>query len=124
VRDAFLRYGRIYKEFIRPLLPTCRMYHHAPVCSRGGVTSCGWFAVEFAAPDRSKGWSVIVRIGEVQSDVFQLVPRGLDPAVRYRVTFDSADSSVVADGLRLAREGIAIRLEATLSSELLLFEAA
>ena len=122
VRDAFLRYARIYKEFIRPLLPTCRMHHHAPVSSRGGVESSGWFAVEFASPDRSRGWATIIRTGATDSDTFGFVPRGLDPAKTYRVTFDSMDSGVTMSDLELMRDGVPLRLEAIMSSELLLFE--
>ena len=55
-RERFLHYTRIYREFVRPLLPTCKVYHHQPVDSRHGVTDGGWFVMEYAAPDRSKGW--------------------------------------------------------------------
>ena len=123
VREAFLRYARVYKEVIRPLLPACRMYHHAPVSARGGVTSSGWFAMEFTSPDRSRGWATIVRTGASESDTYLFVPRGLDPAKTYRLTFDSMNATATADGLRLVRDGLSIRLEAILSSELLLFEA-
>ena len=45
VRDRFIHYANLYKGFIRPLLATCKMYHHAPISSRSGVTSGGWFAM-------------------------------------------------------------------------------
>jgi len=123
VREAFLRYAGLYKQVVRPLLSDCRMFHHAPVSARGGVTSSGWFAVEFASPDRSRGWATVVRTGDSESDTFLLLPRGLDPGRTYRVTFDSIDVTAEVAGLQLAREGLRIRLEAMLSSELLLFEA-
>ncbi|MDP6060300.1 MAG: GH36 C-terminal domain-containing protein, partial [Pirellulaceae bacterium] len=122
-RERFGHYARIYKKFIRPLLPTCRMYHHAPVTSRGGVGASGWFAVEFAAPDRSQGWATIVRIGPSDRDTYRLVPRGLHRDRTYQVTFDSTGEQATIDGLRLAQEGLDIRLEAAMSSELLLFDA-
>ncbi len=122
-RAAFARYGRICREFIRPLLPTCRMYHHAPVSAHGGVTSGGWFAVEFASPDRTRGWATVIRIGADPSDTFHLIPRGLDCSRTYRVTFDSADATATVDGLSLMRDGLRIRLESAVMSELLLFEA-
>ncbi|MGC8863313.1 MAG: hypothetical protein ACP5R5_11130, partial [Armatimonadota bacterium] len=121
-RSRYLRYATIYKTFIRPLLATCRMYHHAPVHGRGGVTSSEWFAVEFASPDRAKGWAVIVRLGIGDSDTLVFRARGLDPARRYAVTFDSLDATPELDGLQLMRDGLPIRLESVLSSELLLFE--
>jgi len=40
----------------------------------------------------------------------------------YRVTFDSLNATVSIDGLRLTTEGLPIRLETVLASELLLLE--
>ena len=122
-QERFRHYVKIYKEFIRPLLPTCKMYHHAPVSSRGGVESSSWFAMEYASPDSIKGWTTIVRIGESESDSFLFMPRGLDPGRTYKVTFDSIGKTATIDGWRLMCEGLSIRLEAVMSSELLLFEA-
>ncbi len=122
-RDRYAHYVSIYKQLIRPILPTCRMYHHAPVTSRGGVTSNGWFAMEYTAPDRSKGWATIVRIGPTDSDTYIFKPRGLDRGKTYRVTFDSTGETVSQDGMELIRDGLPIRLESVMSSELLLFEA-
>ena len=85
-RDRFRHYARIYKEFIRPNMRDCRMYHHAPVSDLGGVESGGWFAVEFASADRGKAWTTIVRIGETESPVYQFRPRGLQLDRDYKVT--------------------------------------
>jgi alpha-galactosidase len=147
-RERFGHYASIYKQFVRPLLPSCRMYHHQPVNSRGGVESSPWFAVEYSSPDRKRGWATIVRMRngpggifvpkygndvindkdassfpERQDDTYILKPRGLDPASTYRVTFDSINTTVEADGLCLLREGLPVRLENAGMSELLLFEA-
>jgi alpha-galactosidase len=121
-RDRYAHYVNLYKTFIRPILPVCRMYHHSPVSSKGGVTSSGWFAMEYAAPDRKKGWATIVRIGTTDSDTYVLRPRGLDRGRTYRVTFDSTGETVTRDGLDWVREGIPVRLESVMSSDLLLFE--
>ena len=122
-REMFLHYGKIFKEFIRPLLPTCKVYHHEPINSRGDVLSSGWFVMEYASPDRKKGWAVLVRTGAVESDIYNLRLRGLDPAKNYRVTFDSLGSTAKMEGSRLTVDGLPIRLEDAGSSELLLFEA-
>ncbi|OHB76729.1 MAG: hypothetical protein A2W31_03750 [Planctomycetes bacterium RBG_16_64_10] len=121
-RARFLHYGRLYKEFIRPLLPTCKVYHHEPIHSRGGVTSSGWFVMEYAAPDRAKGWAVLIRTGPTDTDTYLFRPRGLDPGKTYQVRFDSLDSTAPSQGLHLLREGLPIRLESTGSSELILFD--
>ncbi len=122
-KERYRRYTAIYKTFIRPLLATCKVYHHAPVSDRGGVNSGGWFAMEYAAPDRTKGWATIVRTGTSGSDVFTLRSRGLDPTKTYTVTLDSLDTTVDVEGLRLIQEGLPVRLASVLSSELLLFTA-
>jgi alpha-galactosidase len=122
IRQEYLHYAEIYKTFIRPLLPTCKVYHHAPVSSTGGVESSPWFALEFASPDRTQGWATIVRLHSGGPDSYVLKLRGVDPGRRYRVTFDSKGSTATIDGVHL-QEGLPIRLESELSSELLLFAA-
>jgi hypothetical protein len=79
--------------------------------------------MEYAAPDRSKGWATLIRIGKSGTPEYLFKPRGLDPGKSYRVTFDSLDSKTTVSGLELIRQGIPIRLETLGSSELLLFEA-
>lgn len=123
-RALFGRYAEVYKRFMKPLLPTCRMFHHAPADLSGGVDSSGWFAAEFAAPDGRKGWTLIANIGESENDTYLFHPRGLLPNKTYRITFDSLDSSAVIPGYELMRDGIPVRLENLGSSELLLFEEA
>jgi len=123
VRERWLHYTNLYKQFIRPLWPTCKVYHHEPVNAHGGSASSPWFAMEFAAPDRSKGWATIVRIGKTESDTYLFKPRSLDRGKQYQVTFDSTGETVMLGGWELVRDGLPIRLETVMSSELLLFEA-
>jgi alpha-galactosidase len=130
VRSAFRRHVRTYSEFIRPLLATCRMYHHAPASAHTGVGSGTWFAAEFASPDRTRGWATVVRLlptavdtTDPVGDTYVLKPRGLDPGCDYRVTFDSLNTTAVINGLHLMQDGLSLRLESALESELLLFEA-
>ena len=48
--------------------------------------------------------------------------RGLDAAKRYRVTWDTSGQTCELDGAVLAQQGITVRLEGALTSELLRFE--
>jgi len=121
--ERFQRYGEVYKDFIRPVLPECRMYPHAPVSAKGGVESSHWFAVEFAAPSRARGWATIVRIGEGDAESFVFRPRGLHLGKEYRVTVDSTGDTFEVAGAKLAQDGWPVRLEAIGMSELLLLEA-
>ena len=123
IREKFLHYSNIYKRFIRPLLPTCKVYHHAPVNATGGVESGGWFAMEFGAPSFKKGWGTIIRLSKNGPDTYLFRPKGLDEGERYSVTFDNSGKKETFSGSALMRDGIPIHLEADPCSELLLFEA-
>lgn len=147
-RARFQHYVALYKDFVRPMMASARVYHHEPVNAHRGVEDSPWFAMEFASPDRERAYATIVRMrngpgdryvarfpheaseehpprepGIWQSDHYTFIPRGLDPARQYRVTWDSLGSSGVVDGLRLTQEGLTLRLENVGMSELLLFEA-
>lgn len=119
----YRHYTELYKSFIRPLLPSCRVYHHAPVSSNGGVESSDWFALEYAAPDRTKGWAVVIRLKAGDEPTYRFQPRGLAPGQTYRVTWDNLDATAKVKGLSLMRDGIPLRLEAVGTSELLTFES-
>lgn len=123
VKEKFLHYSNIYKTFIRPLLPTCKVYHHAPINATAGTESRGWFAMEFTAPSQKKGWATIIRLVKNTPDTYLFKPKGLDGRVRYSVTFDNSGKKETFSGSALMRDGLPIRLEADPCSELLLFEA-
>jgi alpha-galactosidase len=147
-KARFLHYGKIYKDFIRPLLPTCKVFHHEPINCRQGVEESPWFVMEYAAPDRSKAWAVASRMSngpgddyhfkysseqtvgnemaEIKFDsssTYRFTPLGIDAARNYKVTFDSLDTTVTINGMQLLQTGIPLHLENAGMSELLLFEA-
>ncbi len=121
IADEYRYYANLYKNFIRPIMPTCKVFHHAPVNADDGVEQIPWFAMEFDS-DRSKGWATFVKLYPGK-DNYQFVPKGLDPSKTYKVTFDRLKALVTLSGLDLMRKGLPIRLESTEDSELLLFEA-
>jgi len=121
-RDKFLHYANLYKNFVRPALPTSRVYHFAPVNATGGVESGDWFAMEFAAPDQQKAWAVIIRLVKTQAGSYLLIPKGLDPQKKYRVTFDNTGTTELVDGSQLSKTGLDIQPGPQRESELLLFE--
>jgi len=122
-QKLFQRYARLYKEFIRPLLGSCLVFHHAPVNARGGVESGGWFAMEFTSPDRRRGWATLIRLGKLAPPTYRLIFRGVDPARRYRVTFDNRQVTEIFPGRKLHRQGLIIGIDMQPASELLLYEA-
>ncbi|MBN2292518.1 MAG: ThuA domain-containing protein [Pirellulales bacterium] len=122
IREKCLHYAGIYKQFIRPLLPTCKVYHHAPVNATSSVESGQWFAMEFTSPDRTKAWALVVRFPKAGNQ-YLLKPKGLDSGKEYSVTFDNTGKTEVFKGSDLMRDGVTIRLDASRASELLLLEA-
>ncbi len=112
---------RLYKEFIRPLLSTCRVFHHTPVLAT--APAHGYCVLEYTAPDASRGLAAVFRLTGSSASPYLFYPRGLDRGKQYRVTFDTSGETVKMSGLLLQRDGLAIPLVSPLTSELLLFEA-
>jgi alpha-galactosidase len=123
IREKFLHYTTLYKRFIRPMLPSVRVYHHAPVTADGGVDSGNWFAMEFGSPDHRQGWALVIRLSPKASPGYLLEPRGLDPSKEYEVTFDSTGAREVENGSQIRQHGLRISLSNDTISELVLFEA-
>ena len=119
-QETFLHYVKLYKEFIRPLLSTCKVYHHAPVSADGGVEGSAWFAMEYMLPDKTKGWATIVRFTEDPNYVFKA--KGLDAQKTYKVTFDNSREIKTIKGSELMEKGLSLKIEGRPRSELLLFE--
>ncbi|MDE0078023.1 MAG: alpha-galactosidase [Caldilineaceae bacterium] len=122
VQQARIRNAvRIYKEFVRPIHATSRIYHHTPVVK--GFEPRGWGVLELASRDRTRAIAGLFRLGDPAAPEYLLRLRGIDPGRRYRVTFDNRSESCEVDGIALTRSGITSRLETALTSELLLVEA-
>ncbi|MCY3899417.1 MAG: alpha-galactosidase [Caldilineaceae bacterium] len=122
VQQARIRNAvRIYKEFVRPIHATSRIYHHTPVVK--GFEPRGWGVLELASRDRTRAIAGLFRLGDPAAPEYLLRLRGIDPGRRYRVTFDNRSESCEVDGIALTRTGITSRLETALTSELLLVEA-
>jgi alpha-galactosidase len=120
ILDRIKRTVNLYKNFVRPFQSTSRIYHHTPT-----VTECypkGFGALEMVAKDRSKAIAGIFNLGNTDQKEYLFRFRGLDVGKRYRVTTDGIGSTWEADGRELVYGGVMIRLEAALTSELLICE--
>jgi alpha-galactosidase len=115
------RWADLYKNFVRPFMSTGRIYHHTPEVT--GLDPHGWGVLELASNDRTRGICGLFQLSAPTEPEYHLRLRGLDASRRYRVTFDNSGQTAVVDGFTLMKEGIAVRLEGALTSELLLFEA-
>ena len=111
----------IYKDFVRPIHQTSRIYHHTPVVK--GFEPRGWGVLELASRDRTRAIAGLFRLSDPADPEYLLRFRGIDPGRRYRITFDNSAESCEVDGIALTRNGIVSRLETALTSELVLVEA-
>jgi alpha-galactosidase len=115
------RWADVYKNFVRPFMNTGRIYHHTPEVS--GLDPHGWGVLELASNDRTRGICGLFHLSAPTEPEYRLRLRGLDTSRRYRVTLDNSSQTAEVDGFTLMKEGITVRLEGALTSELLLFEA-
>ena len=97
-----------------------RVSSHADHAFTGGLAlgSAGVRRAGFA-PRRSN----LFRTSGAGDPVYVLRPRGLDAGRSYRVTFCNREQTAELSGTVLMRDGIAVRLEDELTSEMMLFES-
>jgi alpha-galactosidase len=119
--DRLKRWIGLYKNFIRPFMSTGRIYHHTP--SVAGFEPHGWGVLELCSRDRTRGICGLFQLSAPIEPEYLLRLRGLDVARRYRVTWDNSGQACAVDGYMLMKQGIPVRLEGALTSELLIFEA-
>jgi len=122
MRDRMVHHINLYKNFIRPILPSCKVFHHAPILRHEAGSE--WCVLEYDAPDASKGVAAVFRLTPGKDAEYHFRSRGLDPAKRYRVTFDNTGKIAELDGWELIKGGLTVLLDSPLTSELLLFESA
>jgi alpha-galactosidase len=111
----------LYKTFIRPVMIEGRVFHHSgflPLFQENP-----WCVLEYAADDSKRAVAAIFKTAQSASAEYLFKPKGLDISRDYNVTFDNRGQTLRISGKDLINTGLVIRLESTLSSELLLFEA-
>ena len=116
-----LHHLMLYREFIRPLLLDGRVFHHTPFQPLAAHTP--WCVLEYADARGTHAVSGIFRTTDSDVTVYRFLPRGLDRARHYTVTLDNSGQTYQAEGHALMQDGILIRLERSLSSEMVLIRA-
>jgi alpha-galactosidase len=118
-REEILRQVVLYKQVIRPMLKDCRVFHHTPLTPM--LEGAPWVVLEYTRPDSQEGLGWLFRTSESGDSTFRFTPRGLDLSKTYDVTFSNNGLTMEIRGSRLATDGIPVRLEGNLTSELLIF---
>ena len=113
---------KLYKDFVRPFMSTSRIYHHTPTFS--GSEPHGWGVLELASEDHSRAIAGLFQLSNPKNYDYLIRMRGLELSRNYQVTFDNTRQSCKMSGYALMQNGIKIRLEGALTSELLIFNSA
>ena len=111
----------LYKDFVRPFMATGRIFHHTP--SLCGPDPQGSGVLELTSADGDRAICGLFQLAAPQQPEYLLRLRGVDAGRRYRITFDSTGQTGEMDGLALRSQGLPVRLEGALTSELLILEA-
>jgi alpha-galactosidase len=117
------KYIELAKGFCRSIMANHpAVYHHTPYI--GLVDPVDWCVLEYASPEKTKGYVGIFRLGtgSEQND-YVCKPRGIDCSHTYTVTTDNNQTTFVISGIDLAGKGINIHLENANTSELILYSA-
>lgn len=119
---AFIKRSvQLYKDFIRPFLPYCRVYHHTPEAEK--ALADGKMILEIASPDGKKGAVGIFTLTNTPGAEINVRPRGIRADLIYRVTADNSGAVCEVAGYELLTAGFPVSIPAALGSELLLYEA-
>lgn len=124
-RTAEKRYTSLFKSFVAPLLPGCRVYHHTPVVRLKGELGeepTPYCVLEYTSADSGSSIVGIFKLSDA-TEPYPLRLRGLDARRKYRLTFDNDASTRAMDGHVLQQQGITVDLPRALTSELILLEA-
>ena len=114
------RYIGLHKGFCRPVLAGHPVvYHHTP--DIGLFKPAEWCVLEYAAPDRSRGYVGVFKFTNGASE-YRLRLKGVDVGAEYEVTLDNASQVFRMSGRDLALTGLPIELDLALTSEFVMYE--
>ena len=117
IRDSV----ELFKKTVRPIMVGSRVYHHTPLTPL--LESSPWVVLEYATPDSRRAVAGLFRTSQQGDPLYIFRPRGLDVSRKYKVTWSNRGQTAEIPGERLLQEGITVRLETNLTSEMLLFDS-
>jgi alpha-galactosidase len=117
------RYIELNKTFCRRVMGNSPVvYHHTPDAAVNN--GAPWCVLEYARQDRTSGYAGIFKLkNDMNDNEYLFKPRGIDISKSYKVSLDNDGQSVVVAGWELSQTGIKVHLDASKTSELILYEA-
>lgn len=117
----FVRHSvELYKNFIRPIIPTANIYHHTPETNQ--ILKNGHCVLEIASPDGDKGAVGVFNLALADCKPYTVIPKGIKADKKYKLTLDNSRVSFAVSGYELMTNGIKINIPSSLNSELALYE--
>ena len=110
----------LYKQTVYPIMANSLVYHHTPVLPM--MEPSPWVVLEYAAPEKTREVVGIFRTSQGGDPLYRFEPRGIDFSRNYSVHFHSSGDTVELSGAQLLQNGIPVRLDDNLTSELLVIE--
>ena len=110
----------IYKKEIRPILGTCKVYHHTPI--QDYRRSGEWVVLEYAGRNADTAVVGFFRLGNSKDGNYHFKSKGLDISRNYQVWFDNERAGTVISGRELCMSGIDVLVSAPMRSELLIIK--
>lgn len=121
VQMEFIRHSiDIYKNFIRDFLPDSKVYHHTPETAK--TLENRYSVLEISSSDGKKGAIAAFSMTGTKTDCLNVVPKGINQGMKYKITLDNSGASFVANGYEIISKGINVYIPSSLSSELILYE--
>lgn len=118
--ETIAKYMDAYKTHIRPMHESMKVYHHTPVLP--GTEGEGRCVLEYATENRSSGVVGIWRQYAAREASMKLRLRGVDLGARYLVCVLPSEDTFEMSGADLSYNGLDIRLDSSLTSQLLLLK--
>jgi len=116
IRDSV----QLFKDEVRPIMINSKVYHHTPILDIMSPTP--WLVLEYASPDAHRAVATFFRTSTLGDNRYVFRPRGVDFAKTYRVKLTNSGQVVEIDGARLLQEGLPVRIENPMGSEMFIFE--
>ena len=116
----FEKFMKLYNEFARPMLPTCRIYHHTP--SQKDCEPKGVGILEAVSETKDRAMLGVFALADPQKTEETVRFKGIDASNRYRVSAVEAGETFEVSGYELKYKGINVYLRGALTAELFLAE--
>ena len=110
----------LYKRTVYPIMANSLVYHHTAILPM--MEPSPWVVLEYAAPDKTKEVVGLFRTSQTGDPVYRFEPRGVDFSKNYTIHFESSGGVVEISGAQLLQNGVPVRLDDNLTSELLVLD--